>query len=80
MLTVPVVRYVLPQAMKQELSDKYISKIIYSGCRLIRTSEMALLVTSKTSCKTRSKLWAQNVDSGEKGEKLIVFVFCVCTL
>jgi hypothetical protein len=80
-LAVPVIKYVLPQAMKQQLVDKYINKIIYSDCQLIRTREMALFVTSNTSCKTRNTLWAQNIDSGEKGEKLILclcFVYVYC--
>lgn len=61
-LAVPGVKYVVPQAMKQHFSDKYINKIIYSGCQLIQAPVMALFVTSRTSCKTRNTL---NIDSGE---------------
>jgi hypothetical protein len=79
-LAVAVMRCILPQAMKQQLIDKYTNKTIYSGCQ---APVIVLFVTFKASCKTRNTLWAQNIDSGEKGEKLILcwcFVYVqVCT-
>jgi hypothetical protein len=48
--------YVLPQAMEQQLIDKYINKIIYSGCQLNQAPVMALFVTPKPSCKTGNTL------------------------